>query len=112
MRLPKEFDYYLGKGVIRKITPDKSRAEFLLKESEVSLEGLMERVDIIGINEKNANSIIKDCYDIIMEMLRASLLLEGYFSSGSYSHEAEVSYLQKLGFPESEIFFLNAKLSF
>ena len=107
MKLPKEFEYYLKKGVVRKLTPDKPRAKFLIKESEVSLEGLKERIKIIGINNKNANSIIKDCYDIIMELIRAKLLLEGYSSSGRYAHEGEISYLQKLGFPDSEVSFLN-----
>jgi len=107
MKLPREFEYYVKKGVIRKSSQDKPRAEFLIKESEVSLEGLKERIKIIGINDKNVNSIIKDCYDIVLELIRAKLLLEGYFSSGSYAHEAEISYLKKLGFPESEISFLN-----
>ncbi len=107
MKLPREFDFYIKKGVIRKTKQNKPRAEFLIKESEVSLEGLKERIKIIGINERNANSIIKDCYDIMLELIRAKLLSEGYSSSGSYAHEAEISYLKKLGFPESEISFLN-----
>ena len=107
MNLQKEFEYYLQKGIIRKSSPDKSRAEFLIKETETSLDGLRERVKIIGINDKNANSIIKDCYDIIMELARAKLFLNGYSSSGSHSHEAEISYLKRLGFPDNEISFLN-----
>lgn len=107
MRLPKEFEYYLKKGVIRKSSIDKSRAEFLIKESEVSLEGLRERIKIMGIDEKNTNSIIKDCYDIIIEKIRAKLFLDGYSSSGNYSHEGEISYLKELGFKENEISFLN-----
>jgi len=107
MRLPKEFEYYVWKGVIRKIAIDKPRSKFLIKESEISLEGLKERIKIIGVNDKNANSIIKDCYDIIMEIIRAKLLLVGYSSSGSYAHEGEISYLKKLGFPDTEISFLN-----
>lgn|SRR3989344_9028210 len=107
MNLPKEFEYYLSKGVIRKTIPDKPRAQFLIEESEISLEGLKERIKIIGINDKNANSVIKDCYDIIMEKTRAKLLLKGYSSSGRYAHEAEVSYLKKLEFPDNEVLFLN-----
>jgi len=107
MRLPKEFEYYLKKKIIRKISPDLSRAKFLLKESEISLEGLKERIKIIGINNKNSNSIIRDCYNIIMEKIRARLLLKGYSSSGNYSHEAELSYLRKIGFSDNEISFLN-----
>ena len=107
MNLPKEFEYYLQKKIMRKSSPDKPRAEFLIKESEISLEGLKERIKIIGINDKNANSIIKDCYDIMMELIRAKILLDGYASSGSYAHEAEISYLEKLKFPDNELSFLN-----
>lgn len=107
MNLPKEFEYYLKEGIARKTFQDKPRAQFLIKESEISLDGLKERIKIIGINDKNANSIIKDCYDIIMELIRAKMLLEGYSSSGSYAHEAEVSYLKKIGYPDSEVSFLN-----
>jgi len=107
MKLPKEFEYYIQKGIIRKITPDIPRAEFLINESNTSLKGLKERVKVMGTNELNANSIIKDCYDIIMEMIRAKLLKEGYSSSGSYAHEGEISYLKKLGFPDTQISFLN-----
>ena len=42
-----------------------------------------------------------------MELIRAKLFLDGYSSSGNYSHEAERSYLKNLGFPETEISFLN-----
>jgi len=105
MKLPKEFEYYLKDAV--KKSRDKPRAEFLLNESDISMEGLKERIKIIGINDKNANSIIKDCYDIMIEIIRAKLLLEGYSFSGNYAHEAEISYLKKLGFPDNEVSFLN-----
>ncbi|MEK6757787.1 MAG: hypothetical protein AABX88_01535 [Nanoarchaeota archaeon] len=107
MNLPREFEHYLKAGVVRKTSQNKPRAEFLINESKISLEGLKERVEIIGINDKNTNSIIKDCYDIIMEVIRAKLLLEGYSSSGNYAHEAEISYLKEMGFPEFDVFFLN-----
>ena len=107
MKLPKNFEEYLKKGVVKKTSPNKSRANFLTNESKNSLQGLKERVEKIEINEKNANSIIKDCYDIIIELVRAKLLLEGYNSSGSYAHEAEVSYLKILGFSENDVSFMN-----
>jgi|SRR3989344_1616007 len=107
MNLPKSFEYYLEKGTVRRAIPDKPRAAFLIQESALSLEGLQERVKIIGINNKNANSIIKDCYDVIMELVRAKLFLDGYASNGQYAHEAEISYLKKLGFVEGDISFLN-----
>ena len=62
---------------------------------------------MMGVNDNNANSIVKDCYDIIMELVRAKLLLTGYSSAGQFAHEAEVSYLKKLGFSDNEVSFLN-----
>ncbi len=107
MKLPNEFKYYIEKKIARKVFPNKPRAEFLIHEAEESFEGLNERIKIIGINEKNANSIIKDCYDIIMEKIRAKLFLDGYSASGNFAHESEIAYLKNLGFPENEISFLN-----
>lgn len=107
MNLPKEFKEYIQKGVIRKVSVNKSRAAFLINESQKSLEGLHERIGIIGINNKNANSIIKDCYDVLMELTRAKLLLAGYSSAGQFAHEAEVSYLKEMGFPDNDVSFLN-----
>lgn len=107
MMLPKEFEYYVQRGIIKKQFPDKSRAEFLISESEKSFKGLKKRVEVMGVDEFNANSIIKDCYDIIMELIRAKLLLEGYSASGSFAYEGEISYLARLEFPDSEISFLN-----
>ena len=107
MRLPDDFEYYVQKGIIRKISPNNQKAEFLIKESETSLRGLDKRLTIMGIDVDNINSIIKDCYDILMELIRAKLLLEGYSASGNFAHEAEVSYLKKLKFLDNEIAFLN-----
>lgn len=107
MSMPKPFEEFVKTGIIKKCSINKARADFLLDESKNSLNGLYERVDIIGINEKNTNSIIKDCYDILMELVRANLLLAGYNSAGQFAHEGEISYLKKLGFSESDISFLN-----
>ncbi len=52
MKLPKEFEYYLQKGIIKKQASDKSRAEFLLKEAEISLKGLKNR-----INQRSTSSM-------------------------------------------------------
>lgn len=105
--MPKEFVFYLKKGIARKCSPDMQRAMFLKKEAQNSMEGLKERVEKIGMNNKNANSIVKDCYDIIMELVRARLYLKGYNCSGPYAHEAEVSYLVEEAFPAEEVSFLN-----
>lgn len=107
MRAIKRFDEFIKDSVAKKQSPDRSRAEFLINEADASLEGLNERVKKIGINEKNANSIIKDSYDIIMELVRAKMLLDGYNASGFGAHEAEVSYLRALGFSENDVQFAN-----
>ena len=107
MMMPKDFDEYVDKGILRKYSPDKARARFLISESDKSFKGLKKRLEMMGIDEDNANSIVKDCYDLIMELIRAKLLLDGYRSSGQFAHEAEVSYLKKLGFSDNEVSFIN-----
>src|SRR3989338_1223653 len=105
--MPKEFGFYLTQGVVNRCSKDMDRAEFLINESNTSFEGLTERIEKIGINDKNANSIIKDCYDVIMELVRAKLFLEGYKASGQHAHEAEVSFLTKIGFHPDDVSFIN-----
>ncbi|MEK6844656.1 MAG: hypothetical protein AABX44_00180 [Nanoarchaeota archaeon] len=105
--MPKKFKEYIEEGIIKKIISDKEKAKFLIAESEKSLRGLNKRIKLMGIDEENTNSIIKDIYDIIMELVRAKLLIEGYKSSGQFSHEAEVSFLIELGFSDNEVLFLN-----
>ena len=61
----------------------------------------------IGIKDENANDYVEDCYNIIMPLIRAKMLLEGYNSSGSGAHEAEVAYMKLLGFEEKEVRFTN-----
>ena len=107
MNLPKEFEEYVKLGIIKKCSMNKPRAEFLIDEAEKSLKGLNKRVEMMGIDGDNANSIIKDCYDIIMELIRAKLLLTGYCSAGQFAHEAEVSYLKRYGFSDNEVSFIN-----
>ena len=107
MNLPGEFEEYVSKGIIRKCSIDKSRANFLINEAQNSLDGLHERAELVSINDKNANSIIKDCYDILMALVRAKLLLTGYVSAGQFAHEAEISYLKKAGFSDNEVSSLN-----
>lgn len=102
-----DFEYYLKKGIVKKISPDLSRANFLLNESEKSFKGLRLRIAKMGIDELNTNSIIKDVQDIILERIRAKMLIKGYNASGNFAHEAEVSFLKKMEFSESEIIFVN-----
>lgn len=103
----KPFEEYVRKGVVKKSSKDLLRADFLIKDAENTISGLDEILEKIGINSRNANSIIKSCYDIIMELIRAKMLKEGFNASGYSAHEAEVSYLSNLNFPEPDIIFLN-----
>ena len=48
---------------------------------------------------------VKSCYDILMEIVRAKMLLDGYNASGFGAHEAEVSYLRILKFNENDVQF-------
>lgn len=105
MRAIRLFDEFVRNEIVKKQSPDYSRAEFLVRESEQNYLFLQELLEKFEINEKNANNFIKSCYDILMELVRAKMLLDGYNASGQGAHEAEVSYLRILGFNEAEIQF-------
>lgn len=105
MRAVRHFDEFIDEGIVKKQAPDKSRANYLMTESEKSYEFLLVIVTDYGITEKNANSVIKLCYDTMMELIRACMLKEGYNASGQGAHEAEVSYLRKICFKENDIQF-------
>ncbi|MBI2045052.1 hypothetical protein HYT23_03265 [Candidatus Pacearchaeota archaeon] len=47
--MPKEFEYYIGKGIMKKQASDKPRAEFLINEAETSLKGLIKRVRLMSL---------------------------------------------------------------
>ena len=105
MRPVRSFEEFVREGIAKKQRPDKSRAEFLRKESENKFSFLSEILKMIAITDTNANSIVTQCYDIIMELIRARMLLGGYNASGQGAHEAEVSYLRVLGFSEKDVQF-------
>ena len=77
----------------------------MTKEAENSYAFLQEKMQKIGLRPDTANDYIKSCYDILMELLRARMLVVGYNAIGPGAHEAEVAYLRVLGFPEREIQF-------
>ena len=107
MKPLKSFDEFLIVGIVKKQSPNKSKAKFLVQETEVSFEGLNERLDKMGINNKNANSIVKDCYDILMGLIRARMCLDGYKSVGAGAHEAEVAYMKILKINQKDVDFIN-----
>lgn len=99
----RNFEEFIKEGIVKIQKPDSSRAEFLMKEAEQSYENLCEQVEKLGVNRKNANNFVKICYDILMELIRAKMLTEGYNASGYGAHESEVSYLRVLGFKENDV---------
>ena len=105
MRAIRKFDEFIKDNVVKKQSADKSRAEFLIKESENSYNNLLEKILKIKLNDANANDFIKSCYDILMELIRARMFLAGYNASGFGAHEAEVSYMRVLGFDEKDVQF-------
>ena len=107
MKAIKYFESFLMEGIVKKQSPDKSRAEFLIKESEQSYDYLFELIKKMGVNDLNANDYIKKCHDIILGIIRAKMLIKGYNASGFGAHEAEVSYLRNLKFNETEVQFLD-----
>jgi len=105
MRAIKEFEEFIRGGTVKKQTPDKSRARFLIIESKRSYRNLLEMIEKLEVSDSNANDFVKSCYDILMELIRAKMLLDGYNASGIGAHEAEVSYLRVLRFKERDVQF-------
>jgi hypothetical protein len=107
MNPPLLFEEYLKKGVVKKQKPDMSRAKYLIAVSNNSKLDLDNRLKNETITSINANALIKETYDLIMELIRAKMLTLGYNSLGLGAHEAEVAFLRNLGFNEKEVLFLN-----
>jgi hypothetical protein len=107
MRPVRNFDEFIEEQTVRKQSPDKSRANSLIHEAERTEKFLWEVIASVGITDENANNIIKIAYDIIMEKIRAKLILNGYHTAGQGAHEAEVSYLRELNFNERDVQFLD-----
>jgi hypothetical protein len=107
MRSLRLFEEYLEIGIVKKQKPDNSRAKSLIEESKSSYIILKNIVSMIKDIDKSSNYIIKNAYDIIMELIRAIMLKDGYNASGFGAHEAEVAYLRVLKFRENEIQFVN-----
>lgn len=105
MRGVRSFDEFIKENVVKKQSIDKSRSEFLARESKNSYTNLLKIIKGIGVDDSNANMFVKLCYDIIMEMIRAKMLLEGYNASGFKAHESEISYLRILNFNERDVQF-------
>ncbi|MBU2637704.1 MAG: hypothetical protein KJ955_01925 [Nanoarchaeota archaeon] len=92
---------------MRKVSPDYARARHLIEESEKRKRFIETARNKIGISDDNANCFIENCYDTLIELVRARLLKDGFSSSGEGAHEAEVAYMRNIGFDEKDVRFLN-----
>jgi len=101
----KSFDEFLSHGIIKKQSVNKQRAKSLVKEAYDKKQFLTIALNKIPTKDMNSNFVIDSSYDIIMELIRAKMFLDGFNSSNS--HEAEVSYLHKLDFSEYDVRFLD-----
>ncbi|MBU4352211.1 MAG: hypothetical protein KKA65_02735 [Nanoarchaeota archaeon] len=107
MRPLKKFEEFLENGVVRKRKPDQSRADWLFREEEDRKKFLDEAYEKVGMRNDNANYFIENAYDTLIGLIRAQMLLQGFSASGEGAHEAEVAFLRKLKFTESETRFMN-----
>lgn len=101
----RNFNEFVRENIVKKQGIDRSRAEFLIKESEKSYDLVLDMVEKLEVDDINANMFVKSCYDVLMELMRAKMLMEGYNASGFGAHEAEVSYMRVLGFAEKDVQF-------
>jgi len=105
MKPIRNFEEFIKENIVKKQTPDKSRAGFLISESKMSYNLMLELLEKMKVTEKNVNMFVKECYDTLMGLIRAKMLLDGYNASGFGAHEAEVAYMRNMGFSEQETQF-------
>lgn len=104
MKQLKKFEEFLSLGLVRKQSRDEERAKSLMLESEDKFIFFCKVKEKVGVNELSPNYVVETGYDILIELIRAKLLIEGYKVD---SHEAEVSYMRNLGFSEEQVSFMN-----
>jgi uncharacterized protein (UPF0332 family) len=91
----KEFEFFLGKGDVKKQSPDKNLSSAALKES---IERLQLSKDLL--NKFKAKYVLENAYEAMREAADSVLYGEGF---KSFSHEASISYLTRKGFSEQDI---------
>lgn len=101
----RKFEEFIKSGIVKIQAPNRQRSLALAKEAEEKKSFLGVSIKSIPHERMNANFIVDYCYDIIMELIRAKMFIDGY--NAGNSHEAEVSYLEKFGFSEAEVRFMN-----
>lgn len=91
----KDFSFFVEKRDVKKQSPDINIAKATAKDS-------IERLELAKsiINSQKPKYVLENAYESIRELIDAILFLDGY---KSYSHEASVTYLIKLGFSISDV---------
>jgi hypothetical protein len=106
MSFLRDFESFVKEGIVKKQSPDIERANSLIREAEDKKSFFDKIIKTFSIKNTNSNYIVETSYDILIELVRAKLFLEGFNSSNS--HEAEVSYMRNLNFNEEEVQFMNS----
>ncbi len=89
-----KFEYYLSKGLVKKRRKNVKLAESLLNSA---LDRFEFAKRILKTKPKYA---LEMAYEAVIELIEALLALEGF---KSWSHEANIVFLSKIGFTETEI---------
>jgi len=101
----RKFEEFINSGIVKIQAPNNQRSLALIKGAEEKKSFLSVSIKNIPRKQMNANFIVDYSYDILMELIRAKMFIDGY--NVGNSHEAEVSYLEKLRFSEFERRFMN-----
>ena len=102
------FEEFLRKEIIKKTFSDNFRVKSIIDEAERKLVFLKrDMLGKVGIADDNANDFIEKMYDILIELVRAKMLKDGFKAQGKGAHEAEVSYMRKMDFSETDVSFMN-----
>ena len=86
-----------------KRTPQTARARSLADEACQRKRFLEDIEKNIPLTDSNANYFIENAYDVLIELSRAKLIIDGYYASEKGAHEAEIAYLIILGFSEKDV---------
>ncbi|NQV91055.1 hypothetical protein HQ489_01130 [Candidatus Woesearchaeota archaeon] len=86
--------------MIIKTTPDREKAESILKMVNTTLE-MIQTID----SHKFPSHITKEYYDVIRELLSISLLLEGYKTVGEGAHKELIEHFTNhdIGLSQSDL---------
>ncbi len=102
------FEEFLRKEIVKKVFSDNFRVNSIINEAERKLVFLKrDMLGKVGIAEDNSNDFIEKMHDILIELVRAKMLKDGFKAQGNGAHEAEVSYMRKMGFSETDVSFMN-----